>query len=117
MKKRKPCSSVGQNVWMLRLRLQHTETSRRFEPAHGNKETNNMEMTVRWHDGTEEPCIAIQSTVGLGIGALVSKVMVRRGGKSFFLPLHLADYVEIRSFGEVHRIRESQPVTVNMMQK
>ena len=103
---------------MARRKYRHTTDGTQARGnAEGSLNTTSMEMIVRWKDGREEQACAIVPTIGLGIGDLVSKVMVRRDGHPEFYPLYMAEYVEIRSYGEIHRIRESQPVTVNMLQR
>ena len=76
-----------------------------------------MEIKVIWKDGTEERALALMPTIGLGIGDLVSKVMVERDGEKVFIPCHKAKEIWIESFGERVMIREAAPVTVNMLQR
>ena len=76
-----------------------------------------MDMKVIWPDGEEERVLAIKATTGMGIGELVSKVMVERNGEKMFIPCHKAREIWIESFGERHIIREAAHVTVNMMQR
>ena len=53
----------------------------------------------------------------MGIGDLVSKVMVERDGEPVFIPCHMAKEIWIESFGERVMVREAAPVTVNMLQR
>ena len=76
-----------------------------------------MDIKVIWPDGTEEKAWGLKPTVGLGIGDLVSKVIVEREGKMMFIPCHMAKEIWIESFGERVIVRESAPVTVNMLQR
>ena len=76
-----------------------------------------MDMKVIWPDGEEERALAITATTGMGIGELVSKVMVERNGAKMFIPCHKAREIWIESFGERHILREAAPVNVNMMQR
>lgn len=76
-----------------------------------------MDMKVIWPDGEEERGLAITATTGMGIGELVSKVMVERNGEKMFIPCHRAKEIWIESFGERHIVREAAPVNVNMMQR
>lgn len=76
-----------------------------------------MDIKVIWPDGEEERGLALMATTGMGIGELVSKVMVERNGEKMFIPCHKAREIWIECFGERHIIREAAPVTVNMMQR
>lgn len=76
-----------------------------------------MDIKVIWPDGEEERVLAIKATTGIGIGSLVSQVMVERHGEPMFIPCHKAKEIWIESFGERHIIREAAPVNVNMMQR
>ena len=53
----------------------------------------------------------------MGIGELVSKVMVERDGEPVFIPCHKAKEIWIESFGVRVMVREAAPVTVNMLQR
>ena len=76
-----------------------------------------MDIKVIWPNGDEERALAIKSTTGMGIGDLVSKVMVEREGEPGFSPCHMAKEIWIESFGERVIVREAAPVTVNMLQR
>ena len=76
-----------------------------------------MDIKVIWPDGEEERALALAATCGLGIGDLVSKVLVERCGEKVFIPCHKAKEIWIESFGERVMIREEAPVTVNMLQR
>lgn len=76
-----------------------------------------MDIKVIWPDGEEERALALAATCGLGIGDLVSKVLVERCGEKVFIPCHKAKEIWIESFGERVMIREAAPVTVNMLQR
>ena len=76
-----------------------------------------MDIKVIWPNGDEERALAIKSTTGMGIGDLVSKVMVEREGEPVFIPCHMAKEIWIESFGERVIVREAAPVTVNMLQR
>ena len=76
-----------------------------------------MDIKVIWPNGDEERALAIKSTTGMGIGDLVSKVMVERDGEPVFIPCHMAKEIWIESFGERVIVREAAPVTVNMLQR
>ena len=76
-----------------------------------------MDIKVIWPNGEEERALALKATTGMGIGELVSKVMVERDGEPVFIPCHKAKEIWIESFGERVMVRESAPVTVNMLQR
>lgn len=76
-----------------------------------------MDIKVIWPNGEEERALALAATSGIGIGELVSKVLVERCGEKIFIPCHMAKEIWIESFGERVIVRESAPVTVNMLQR
>lgn len=76
-----------------------------------------MDIKVIWPNGEEERALALKATIGMGIGELVSKVMVERKGEAVFIPCHQAKEIWIESFGERVMVREAAPVTVNMLQR
>ena len=122
-----PNESVWKRIVIIGLLAMSGKLTRALECRNGKAERclaartdeyfGTMDIKVIWPDGEEERALALAATCGLGIGDLVSKVLVERCGEKVFIPCHKAKEIWIESFGERVMIREAAPVTVNMLQR